>query len=408
MIQSDDDAVIIPRGFLANLINFLNDNNLKYKISDERKKFNPIKFESEIRLFDFQKEVIDTLLMSENGVLVAPPGSGKTIIGIELIKRLSQPSLILVHKKQIFDQWLERIENFLKIPKREIGQFASNKKKIGEKVTIGMVQTLNKMVDIESIGENFGLIIVDECHHMPAKMFRNVITKFNPFYLYGLTATPERKNNDAKLIFIHLGEILYTVDKDDISSSSAKDFSIDMPTVRIKETDIILPFRVGIDNFQILSKTLTFDTHRNQLIVNDIVHEVEKGNRCLVLSERKEHLDILNQYLKGKYETIILTGDLTLKQRKLKIKQIESGNFQVLLATGQLIGEGTDFPNLDCLFLVFPFAFKGKLIQYIGRIQRGSNSNKIYDYRDKNISYLEKFFKQRLRYYKKTFKIPAV
>jgi len=408
MIQSDDDAVIIPRGFLPNLTNFLTDNNLNYQISDERKKFNPIKFESEIRLFDFQKETIDILLTSENGVLVAPPGSGKTIIGIELIKRLSQPSLILVHKKQIFDQWLERIDNFLKIPKREIGQFASNKKKIGEKVTIGMVQTLNKMVDIESIGENFGLLIVDECHHMPAKMFRNVITKFNPFYLYGLTATPERKNNDAKLIFIHLGEILYTVDKDDISSSSANDFSIDMPTIRIKETDITLPYKVGMDNFQILSKILTFDTHRNQLIINDIAHEVEKGNRCLVLSERKEHLDVLNQYLKGKYETIILTGDLTLKQRKLKVKQIESSNFQVLLATGQLIGEGTDFPNLDCLFLVYPFAFKGKLVQYIGRIQRGSKSNKIYDYRDKNISYLEKFFKQRHRYYKKTFKIPAV
>ncbi len=404
MIWSDDNAVIIPRGFLANLTNFLNYNNLNYQINDERKKFNPIKFESEIRLFDFQKKAIDTLLTSENGVLVAPPGSGKTIIGIELIKRLSQPSLILVHKKQIFDQWVERIENFLKIPKREIGRFASNKKKIGEKITIGMVQTLNKMVDIESIGENFGLLIVDECHHMPAKMFRNVITKFNSFYLYGLTATPERKNNDAKLIFIHLGEILYTVDKDDISSSSANDFSIDMPTVRIKETDITLPFKVGIDNFQILSKTLTFDTHRNQLIVNDIVHEVEKGNRCLVLSERKEHLDVLNQYLKGKYETIILTGDLSLKQRKLKIQQIESSNFQVLLATGQLIGEGTDFQNLDCLFLVFPFAFKGKLVQYIGRIQRGSNSNKIYDYRDKNIGYLEKFFKQRHRYYKKAFK----
>lgn len=405
MIESVDDSVIIPRGFITNLTNFLNDNNLTYQISDERKKFEPIIFESEIKLFAFQNEAITALLTSENGVLVAPPGSGKTIIGIELIKKLSQPSLILVHKKQIFDQWIERIENFLKIPKKDIGKFAANKKKSGNKVTVAMVQTLNKMVDLKSIVDNFGLLIVDECHHMPAKMFRSVITNFNPYYLYGLTATPERKNNDASLIFVHLGEILYTVNNDYISSPTESDSGNGKPTVSIKETDINLPFKVGIGNFQILSKILTFDTHRNQLIVSDIINEVEAGNKCLVLSERKEHIDILNQYLKNKYETIILTGDLTLKQRKLKVQQIKSNNFQVLLATGQLIGEGTDFPNLDCLFLVYPFAFKGKLIQYIGRIQRGSNSNKIYDYRDKNIDYLEKFFKQRLRYYKKELKI---
>jgi len=123
-----------------------------------------------------------------------------------------------------------------------------------------------------------------------------------------------------------------------------------------------------------------------------------------VLTERKEHVEVLGHYLKKDYEIIQLTGDLTTKQCKEKIQQIYDGNFQILLATGQLIGEGTDFPNLDRLFLVFPFAFQGKLTQYIGRIQRGGqSSNKLYDYRDKKVEYLERLFKKRLKYYQKNF-----
>lgn len=126
--------------------------------------------------------------------------------------------------------------------------------------------------------------------------------------------------------------------------------------------------------------------------------------KCLILTERKEHVEVLSYYLKREYEVFMLTGDLTEKQRKEKIKQIELGSFQVLLATGQLLGEGTDFPNLDCLFSVYPFAFSGKLTQYIGRIQRGTHKSKtIYDYRDIKVEYLEKFFKKRKSYYKKNF-----
>ena len=132
--------------------------------------------------------------------------------------------------------------------------------------------------------------------------------------------------------------------------------------------------------------------------------EVNKSLKCLILTERKEHVEVLSYYLRKEYEIITLTGDLTQRQRKEKIKQIEAGNFQVLIATGQLIGEGTDFPNLDCLFLVYPFSFSGKLTQYIGRLQRGSNENNtIYDYRDSYIDYLEKLFKKRKSYYTKNF-----
>ncbi len=407
LIESGEKDYKIPRGFLKNLINFLDENNIKFSLTDNRNKCENIKYESSCKLYDYQEKALNDLLSEENGILVSPPGSGKTIMGIEMIARQEQPALILIHKRQIFNQWLERIENFLNIPKREIGQFCANKKKVGKQVTVAMIQTLSKIEDFKKeYGENnFGLILVDECHHIPAKTFRQVITKFNPYYLYGLTATPKRKNNDEKLIFIYLGDILHTVDNNYNISISEKTKNIKSKIqVIIKNTKINVPFKVKIDNFQILSKIITFDSDRNKLVAQDIKKEISTGKKCLVLTERKDHVEVLNYYLKGEHEIITLTGDLTEKQKKERLKQIDSGNFQVLIATGQLIGEGTDFPNLDCLFLVYPFSFEGKLTQYIGRIQRGKNSNgKIYDYRDINIKYLEKFYKKREKYYKTHF-----
>lgn len=400
LIENYDDKIAIPRGFLQRLVDFLNEQGIKFEIADERNKLKPVKFEASLKLFDYQEEAVKEMLNSENGLLISPPGSGKTIIGIDIIAKLKQPTLILVHKKQIFNQWLERIEGFLNIPKRDIGQFVSAKKKMGNKVTVAMVQTLNQLENLNELADKFGLVIVDECHHMPAKMFRSVITKLNPYYLYGLTATLERKNNDEKLIYIHLGEVLHTIDANynQLKNTKAK------IEVTIRETNLKVPFKIKVDNFQLLYKIISFDSERNNGIIEDIKKEADAGMKCLVLTERKDHVDVLSHYLKKDYEIIQLTGDLTAKQRKEKIQQIYDGNFQILLATGQLIGEGTDFPNLDCLFLVYPFAFQGKLKQYIGRIQRGDKSQgSIYDYRDKKVEYLEKLFKKRLKYYQKNF-----
>lgn len=400
LIENQNSDIAIPRGFLKELTDFLDEEDIKFEIVDKRKKLKPVKFETSHKLFDYQKEAVKEIIDFENGLLVSPPGSGKTIIGIDIIAKLKQPVLILVHKKQIFNQWLERIEGFLNIPKREIGQYASNKKKIGKNITVAMVQTLSRLENSEELKDKFGLIIVDECHHMPARMFRNVITKLNPFYLYGFTATPERKNNDEKLIFIYLGEILHKIENDFNKAKEGKTNSL--PEVIIKETDLKIPFKIKTDNFQMLAKIIIFDSNRNRQIVEDIKTEANNGKKCLVLTERKEHIEVLSCYLKKEFETIGLSGDLTEKQRREKIKQIEDGNFQILLATGQLIGEGTDFQNLNSLFLVFPFAFQGKLTQYIGRIQRGAeDGNRVYDYRDKKVEYLERFFKKRLKYYEK-------
>jgi len=412
LIQTFDDTIAIPRGFLNNLLNFLKENNLEFITEDKRLKLKEVAFENNIKLFPYQATAVNKMINSYNGVLVAPPGSGKTIIGLDIIAKQKQSALILVHKKQIFNQWLERIEGFLNIPQQEIGQYTSSKKKLGEKITVAMVQTLNNIENRNELAGKFGLILVDECHHMPARMFRNVITKFNPYYLYGLTATPKRKNNDTNLIFIYLGEILHTIPNAFARTDTAnKQTGIAIKPqnnlkIVIKETNLVVPFKVRTDNAQTLYKIITFDTQRNQQIIDDIKNEANKNKKCLVLTERKEHVEVLNYYLKREYETITMTGDLTDKQRKIKVKQIQSGHFQILVATGQLIGEGADFNNLDCLFLAYPFAFEGKLTQYIGRINRGLNTGgTIYDYNDLEVEYLNKFFKKRRAYYRKNFGI---
>lgn len=299
LIESDDEFIKIPRGFFRELLDFLNKNNIKFSLTDERKKLEEIKFDSSCKLFDYQKDAVDNMLASEQGVLVAPPGAGKTIMGIEMIAKLKQPSLILVHKKQIFNQWIERIEHFLNISKRDIGQIGSNKKKEGGKITVAMIQTLNRMDDIERISDKFGLILVDECHHLPAKMFRDIIIKFSPYYLYGLTATPKRKNNDEKLIFFHLGDILHTIDKNfrEEDNNSVKNKKI---RVVIRNTEIEVPFKVKTDNAQILLKIIAFDSGRNKKITEDIMRRLKfkfiNQSECLWFHRKlhiKNHISLL-------------------------------------------------------------------------------------------------------------------
>jgi superfamily II DNA or RNA helicase len=167
------------------------------------------------------------------------------------------------------------------------------------------------------------------------------------------------------------------------------------------ETEFFAPFNSAADALETLIHILIHDTARNELLVNDIKTEAAAGRKVLVLTERKAHVEVLQHYIKGLYETVTLTGDDNEQTRKQKLQQVEEGSFQVLIATGQLLGEGTDIGVLDCLVLAYPFAFEGKLVQYIGRVQRSAVTPVIYDYRDKKIDYLDKQFRHANRYYRK-------
>ncbi len=399
LIEESQNEVMIPRGFSASLVQFCNKEAIPYKIIDKREKREPVDFDSNIDLLDHQEIALEKVREKDFGVIVSPPGSGKTVIGLEIISEKRQPALIIVHRKQLFDQWIERIQDFLKIPKKDIGQIGNQKIKIGKHITIAMIQSLSRINDYSQISNAFGTIIIDECHHIPAKSFREAIVYFNAFYLYGLTATPKRKNNDQKLIFVYIGNILHQVNQTDyLAEKNIK------TEINIKETELYAPFDYKIDKYETISRILVHDTQRNSLILKDIEENAIRFKTILILSERKAHVDILNLYLKDKYETITIHGEDSESSRKSKIEQIKQGHFKIVISTGQYFGEGIDISNLECLFIVYPFAFEGKLIQYIGRIQRSEKRPVIFDYRDTKIDYFEKMFKQRNRYYKKLLK----
>jgi superfamily II DNA or RNA helicase len=247
------------------------------------------------------------------GVIVAPPGSGKTIIGLSIITKKKQPALIIVHRKQLFDQWIERIQSFLGIAETFIGKISPGQQKIGTHVTVAMIQSLASIEAENELFKSFGIIIIDECHHVPAKTFRQVIQNFSTYFMYGLTATPIRKNNDEKLIFIHIGEVIQEV-KFPIENNSSKKVS-----VIIRETDLFVPFDYKTDKTEMLSQILIHDSERNRIIIDDIKSEANTGKKILVLTERKTHIDVMYQYLKTNYEVITISGEDSETTRKIKL-----------------------------------------------------------------------------------------
>lgn len=403
-IEEKEHELIIPRGLIGKLLRYFKEQNLDFEFIDNRKKLNPVIFSFHAKLKPYQVQVVNSASKKDMGVIVSPPGSGKTIIALKIISDKQQPALIIVHRKQLAEQWTERIETFLGIPKHEIGMIGQGKNMTGQKITVSTIQSLAKELqkpENQEIANSFGTIIFDECHHVPAETFSSTLSKFNSYYQYGLTATPFRKYNDGKLIFIHLGEVISEIKPEEITH-------LQPPKVVIRNTELDVPFNPKTDNFETLSKILAHDSSRNKLILSDVRKELDTGNKSIIITERKEHIDTLNQYLKQFYETLTLSGEDSESNRKVKWKIIKEGNYQVLITTGQFFGEGTDIQDAHCLFLVYPFSFEGKLIQYIGRVQRSEIAPTIYDYRDIKIDYLNRLFLKRNTYYRKIDRIPTL
>jgi superfamily II DNA or RNA helicase len=392
-IEELGNNILLPKGFIGKLIRFCRDNSIAHSFIDQRKLNSPVTYSFQANLRSYQQESMEAINKKDIGVIVAPPGSGKTVMALKIVAEKQQPALIVVHRKQLAMQWMERIEAFLGIVQKDIGHIGQGKTKIGKQITVATIQSLAK-VDLQNLTDMFGLIIVDECHHIPASTFRNTIGKFNSRFLYGLTATPFRKYNDGRLIFIHLGEVIAEIRTNELSASNH-------PEIIIRNTQLDVPFNGKTDRFETLSKILVHDSERNKLILRDVVIELNKGKKVVILTERKEHIDTLQQYLKQSFETITLSGDNSESNRNIKWKLLKAGIYQALITTGQFFGEGSDLQNTQCLFLVYPFSFEGKLIQYMGRVQRSEISPTIYDYRDIKIDYLNRMFLKRNVYYRK-------
>lgn len=396
-IEESNGYVVIPKGFIRKLLTYCKQQNIEYQLEDKRKLLNPANFSFQAALRSYQLPAVEIASRKDIGIIVAPPGSGKTVVGLKIIADKQQPTLIIVHRNQLADQWAERIEAFLGIPKQEIGRIGQGKTKIGKQVTIAMIQSLGKELqkpEADQLARAFGIIIVDECHHIAAETFKNAVSLFQSYYLYGLTATPFRKNSDDRLISVHLGEVISEMKSSDKGAS-------EQPDIIIRNTELNVVYNAKTDRFETLSNIFIHDSERNKLILKDVTFQLSTGKRVVILTERKEHIETLQQYLKQSFETVTLSGDDSETSRNTKWKILKEGNYQVLITTGQFFGEGSDLHNAQCLFLVYPFSFEGKLIQYIGRVQRSELTPVIYDYRDIKVDYLNAMFFKRNVYYKK-------
>lgn len=393
-IEDRETEVIIPRGFTGKLIQYCSQSRIEFKFNDQRRNFQATSFSPNINLLSHQIFAVQSAQKKDYGVVVAPPGSGKTVIGLDIIAKKQLPALIIVHRKQLVEQWIGSVQTFLGVPKREIGMIGQGKGKIGRQVTIAMIQSLSKKVERQpEIAHSFGTILIDECHHIPAESYSATIAKLSPRYQYGLTATPFRKYNEGKVLFIHLGEIIAEIKPNDIENFKRA-------RIEVKKTGFKIPYNPKTDSFETLSKMLIHDTARNELIVNDVIKEVKNGRKGIIITERTDHIKNLHQYLKQFGEVITLSGQDKEKDRIAKWTSLRNGGFQILITTGQFFGEGSDLQNVSRLFLAYPFSFKGKLTQYIGRVQRSEITPIIYDYHDHEIDYLHRLFLRRNRHYR--------
>jgi len=371
------DTVTIPRGFLPNLMALCNHDSIPFSIDDQTRIFPELSFNFNGGLRPLQVEPGATILKNRFGVLSAPTGSGKTVVALWAIAQRKQPTQIIVHTKDLQNQWAKRITQFLGIPPVDIGFIGGGKFKI-KPVTVAIVNSLYKRA--ADVAVNFGFLIVDECHKTPARTFTEAVTGFDSRYMLGLSATPWRRDKLDKLIKWHLGDIVFNVEKKALIKSG----DILTADVIVRPTGFRPKADPSEEYSQMLSE-LTKDYDRNKLIAGDVALGSKYGG-CIVLSDRKPHCHAIKNILKDEYgvESQVLTGDTKNKERLRIVEEVQAGLIKVLIATGQLIGEGFDCASLSTLFLATPIKFDGRVIQYIGRILRPAEGKQptIYDYVD--------------------------
>jgi superfamily II DNA or RNA helicase len=390
------DKLIMPRGFLPHSVGILRDASWDYEFEDQRRVLPEVNFQFVGHLKDFQEKAVKAMSAFDFGTLAAPTGSGKTVVALALIAQRKQPTLIIVHTKELMDQWVERIATFLEIPTEEIGRIGAGKQNLGELVTIGMVQTLYKCA--AKVAPHFGHLVVDECHRVPSRTFTKAVTAFDSKFMLGLSATPWRRDGLSRLIYWHLGDKVHEVEKEYLVGTGA----ILSAEVFIRETQFSPTCDPSEEYSRMLSE-LTLDPGRNALIVQDVAWEVANGyGVCLILTDRKAHCETLaDLLLQSGVVAEKLTGDLSGQERQRLVEGLNKGLFKVLVATGQLLGEGFDCRHLSTLFLATPIKFDGRLLQYLGRVLRptfGKGKARVYDYVDP-VGVLQKAAKARRRVY---------
>lgn len=395
-LTKHDDTYSLPRGFTRQLIGLLQSSGVQYRINDKRRILPDVDFTFRGNLRDYQREALEVIFKRDFGTLSSPTGSGKTVIGLATIAARRQPALVVVHTKELLQQWIDRVESFLGIPADEVGVIGGGKVKMGDRITVALVQSLYKCA--HDVALHVGHLVVDECHRAPSRTFTDAITAFDCRYQLGLSATPYRRDGLNRLIYWFVGDVVHKIDQAGLVDNGA----ILRAEVIRRETNFQTLLDPSTEYSKMLSD-LTQDHDRNHLIVADVVEEARATTGIiLVLSDRKAHCVTLRDKLsEGGIDADILTGDLPARVRAQTVENLNSGKSKVVVATGQLIGEGFDCKALSTLFLATPIKFSGRVLQYLGRILRpapGKKQAKVFDYVDP-VGVLQAAAKSRARVY---------
>ena len=389
--------IALPRGCLEDAVALLTANGIRAVVQDERFLGVQIDVRFAGTLRDDQEAAVAATLRHDTGVLCAPTAFGKTVTAAALIARRCVNTLVLVHRTELLTQWHERLQSFLSIDKSMIGQIGGGKSKPTGRIDIAVMQSLVRNEEHSALLDNYGQVIVDECHHIGAVSFDLLMRRAKAKYVLGLTATPVRRDGQHPIIFMQCGPIRHTAQRPDSAPQRMEVHPIRLPG------PVDVPGDAGI---QEIFTNLVHDTQRTRSIVDAVLECYGQGRKVLILTERTDHLTVLADALQQAVPRIfILHGRMSRKQRMAttaELDELAPNAARILLASGKLVGEGFDHPALDTLALAMPVSWKGTLQQYAGRLHREHSAKtdvRILDFIDAGHPTLHRMWEKRLRGY---------
>ncbi|HLF11752.1 MAG TPA: DEAD/DEAH box helicase family protein, partial [Gammaproteobacteria bacterium] len=378
--------VALPRGRLDALLELLNEHGIRPDTHDERGSGTPLDVKFLGQLTEEQQSAAAALLQHDYGVLAAATAFGKTVVASGVLAARGRNTLILVHRRQLMDQWVARLSAFLDIDPKRIGTIGGGKKKPTGFIDVALIQSLVRKGEVSDVVANYGHLIVDECHHLPAVSFEAVARQSKARFVLGLSATVTRKDGHHPIVFMQCGPVRYRVDAR--KQAAVRPFAHKV-VFRSTAFAAAEPATAGSARIQALYGLMAKDSARNDLIFDDVLLALEAGRSPVILTERKDHLlyfaDRLSKFAKN---VIVFHGGMKAKAQKeadRALKEVLDSEERVLLATGRYLGEGFDDARLDTLFLTMPISWRGLLSQYAGRLHRLHPTKRdvmIYDYVD--------------------------